>query len=129
VPGEFHLFQEAVMRGLAKLALVVASMGVTATLHAVDRGQFKDVPEEIRSWFKSVTGANGVPCCDVSDGHRTGYDVRDGGYWVPVDGEWVPVPGVAVIRNTGNPIGDAVVWYVRYGGKVVIRCFVPANEV
>jgi hypothetical protein len=129
VPGEVHLFQEAVMHGLAKLALVVASMGVTASLHAVDRGQFKDVPEEIRAWFKGVTGPNGVPCCDVADGHRTRYDVRDGDYWVPVDGIWIPVPGAAVIRNTGNPIGDAVVWYVRYEGTVVIRCFVPASEV
>lgn len=117
------------MHGLAKLALVVASMSVTASLHAVDRGQFNHVPEEIRAWFKSVIGANGVPCCDVSDGHRTSYDVRDGTYWVPVDGEWMPVPAGAVIRNAGNPIGDAVVWYVRYDGEVAIKCFVPASEV
>ena len=51
------------MHGLAKLALVVASMGVTTGLHAVDRGQFNDVPANIRSWFKSVTGPSGVPCC------------------------------------------------------------------
>ena len=118
------------MHGLARLALVVASMGITASLHAVDRGQFKDVPEEIRSWFKSVAGPNGVPCCDVSDGHRTAYEVREGGYWVPVDGEWVPVPERSVIRNVGNPIGDAVVWYVRRdSGGIYIRCFVPASEV
>lgn len=117
------------MHELAKLALVVASIGVPGSLHAVDRGQFNDVPEEIRAWFKSVTAPNGAPCCDVADGHRTGYDMREGVYWVPVDGKWMPVPGAAVIRNAGNPIGDAVVWYVRYGEKIVIRCFVPASEV
>ena len=117
------------MHGLAKLALVVASMGVTATVHAIDRGQFKDVPDEIRAWFKGVMGPNGVPCCDVSDGHRTRYDMREGLYWVPVDGQWVPVPANSVIRNAGNPIGDAVVWYVQREGAVYIRCFVPASEV
>ena len=117
------------MHGLAKLALVVASMGVTTGLHAVDRGQFSDVPANIRSWFKSVTGPSGIPCCDVSDGHRTGYDMREGAYWVPVDGKWVPVPAQAVIRDTGNPIGDAVVWYTRFDDTVIIRCFVPASEV
>jgi hypothetical protein len=117
------------MHGLAKLALVVASMGIPGTLNAVDRGQFNDVPPDIRAWFKSVTGPNGIPCCDVSDGHRTGYDLHDGSYWVPVEGKWVPVPPPAVIRNSGNPIGDAIVWYVQRGDIVLIRCFVPANEV
>ena len=46
-----------------------------------------------------------------------------------VDGTWVPVPAQAVIRDTGNPIGDAVVWYTRYDDMVIIRCFVPASEV
>jgi hypothetical protein len=129
VPGRFNLFEEAVMHRLAKLGLVVASMGVTGSLHAVDRGQYDHVPADIRAWFKSVTGPNGVPCCDISDGHRTGYDVRNGTYWVPVDGQWMPVPDYAVIRNAGNPIGDAVVWYVRFEGAILIKCFVPANEV
>jgi hypothetical protein len=117
------------MSRLAKLALVVASMGIAADVSAVDRGQYKDVPEEIRAWFKSVIGPSGVPCCDISDGHRTRYDMREGAYYVPIDGRWVPVPRTAVIRDAGNPIGDAVVWYARYGENVVIRCFVPANEV
>jgi hypothetical protein len=129
VLGELHLCQEAVMHGLAKFALVVASLGVTTNLRAADRGQFNNVPDEIRAWFRGVTGANGVPCCDISDGHRTAYDMRDGVYWVPVDGQWLPVPENTVIRNAGNPIGDAVVWYVRYDDTVIIKCFVPASEV
>ena len=117
------------MRRLAKLALVVAFMGITADVRAVDRGQYDNVPPEIRAWFKSVVGPSGVPCCDISDGHRTRYDMREGTYWVPVDGKWLPVPAGAVIRDAGNPIGEAVVWYARYGDNVLIRCFVPANEV
>lgn len=117
------------MRRLAMLALVVASMGIAADVKAIDRGQYKDIPDDIRAWFKSVAGPNGVPCCDISDGHRTAYDMHDDAYWVPVDGKWIPVPAQAIVRNAGNPLGEAVVWYVRYGESVIIRCFVPASEV
>ena len=55
--------------------------------------------------------------------------MRDGHYWVPVEEQWTEVPEHTVIRNTGNPIGEAVVWYYRRDGAVVIRCFVPASEV
>ena len=116
------------MHGLAKVALVVASMGVTASLHAVDRGQFENVSPQVRAWFKSVIAPNGVPCCDVSDGHRTEYDMRDGAYWVPIEGEWMRVPETAVIRDAGNPVGDAVVWYVRHRGAIIISCFVPGSD-
>jgi hypothetical protein len=120
------------MRGLAAIAHVI--MAVTATVacagvvHAVDRGQFDNVPPDIRAWFKSVVSPNGVPCCDVSDGHRTAYDIRDGAYWVPIEGIWTQVPARAVIRDRGNPVGDAVVWYVHHRGAVIISCFVPAAE-
>jgi hypothetical protein len=124
--------KEAVMHGLARLALfvvsiTVASVGITATLHAVDRGQFENVSPEVRAWFKSVTAPNGVPCCDISDGHRTDYDMREGAYWVPIEGEWMQVPDRAVIRDAGNPVGDAVVWYVRHRGAIIISCFVPGS--
>ena len=117
------------MHGLAKVALVVGSMGVTASLHAVDRGQFGNVSPQVRAWFKSVIAPNGVPCCDESDGHRTTYDVRGGAYWVPIEGQWMQVPERAVIRDHGNPIGEAVVWYVHHRGSIIISCFVPADAV
>jgi hypothetical protein len=27
-------------------------------------------------------------CCSYADGHRTGYDMRQDQYWVPIEGEW-----------------------------------------
>ena len=84
---------------------------------------------DIRAWFKSVIAPNGVPCCDISDGHRTTYDVRAGAYWVPIEGQWMAVPDRAVIRDQGNPIGEAVVWYVHHRGSIIISCFVPADAV
>ena len=114
---------------LRHLCLLLPVVLLATTSHAFDHGQYKDVPEHIRSWFKSMRSPNGVPCCDEADGHRTAYDVRKGAYWVPIDGEWVEVPEKAVIRDGGNPTGEAVVWYVYHGGKLIISCFVPADAV
>ena len=112
---------------LVQLAFCMATAAITSTAFAVDRGQFENVPEHIRSWFKAVRSPTGVPCCDIADGHRTAYDVRGGAYWVPIEGEWMQVPDKAVVRDVGNPVGEAVVWYVRHGGGIIINCFVPAD--
>ena len=117
------------MRRLAQFALLAALSVPAGMALAVDRGQFEHVTPDIRAWFKSVIAPNGVPCCDISDGHRTTYDVREGAYWVPIEGQWMAVPERAVIRDQGNPVGEAVVWYARYQNMVIIRCFVPASEV
>jgi hypothetical protein len=94
---------------------------------AFDLGQYNNVPDNVRAWFKSVRSTRGIPCCDVADGHRTDYDMRQDAYWVPVDGKWMPVPADSVVQNAANPTGDAVVWYSKYGEHVVIRCFVPGG--
>ena len=117
------------MRRLAQFA-VLASLSVLASAAlAFDNGQYEYVPPDIRAWFKSVMAPNGVPCCDISDGHRTEYDVRAGAYWVPIEGQWMAVPERAIIRDRGNPVGEAVVWYVHHRGSIVISCFVPADAV
>jgi hypothetical protein len=113
------------MRALLGAAIYLALVAPAA--RGFDRGQYDDVPDDIRTWFKSVKNADGIPCCDISDGHRTTYDVRAGNYWVPIDGAWWKVPNAAIVRNAGNPLGEAVVWYVKLGGNIFIRCFVPAD--
>jgi hypothetical protein len=115
------------MRQSAQLVLFVSLTFFTGAALAVDRGQFENVPDDIRAWFKGVRSPAGVPCCDISDGHRTEYDVRAGAYWVPINGLWWRVPEKAIIRNAGNPLGEAVVWYVSLRGNIEIRCFVPAD--
>jgi hypothetical protein len=115
------------MRARTGLCLFGAFFLAATAGHAVDRGQFADVPEDIRAWFKGVHSPNGVPCCDIADGHRTVYDVRAGSYWVPIDGVWWRVPERAIVRGAGNPLGEAVVWYVSVRGNIEIRCFVPAD--
>ncbi|WP_425990194.1 hypothetical protein [Afipia sp. DC4300-2b1] len=115
------------MRWPLRLALMIPLTLSAAAALAVDRGQFGDVPEHIRKWFKDARSPAGVPCCDVSDGHRTDYDVREGSYWVPIEGSWWLVPEKAIIRTGGNPTGGAVVWYVTIRGNIEITCFVPAD--
>jgi hypothetical protein len=110
---------------------------VSATAAAMDRGQFKNVPPEIREWFENMRSPKGIMCCSYADGHHTGYDIRQGQYWVPIEGEWYPVPPEAVIK-TENPIGEAIVWYLQNGAPegdlprrdwYRIICFVPSSDV
>jgi hypothetical protein len=117
------------MRRCRLIALIAGVIALTSAAHAFDRGQYENVPADIRAWFQKLVSPSGVPCCDISDGHRTSYDLRAGAYWVPIDGLWWQVPERAVIRNQGNPVGEAVVWYVNLRGSIVINCFVPADAV
>jgi hypothetical protein len=115
---------------LAVRIVLLASLGaLSLPAGATDQGQYANVPSDVRAWFKNVRSPNGVPCCDIADGHRIDWDMRDDGYWVRIDGEWVPVPGEAVVKNAGNPVGEAVVWYTKFNGKPFIRCFVPGGGV
>jgi hypothetical protein len=115
-------------------SLVFCAVSVTAAT-AMDRGQFANVPLEVREWFEHMRSPAGVPCCSYADGHRTGYDTRQDQYWIPIEGEWYPVPPEAVIK-TANPVGEAIVWYqldyndvISNGPKFRIVCFVPTDGV
>jgi len=105
---------------------------------AFDNGQWNDVPDHVRSWFKSVRSPSGVHCCDIADGHRTDWELRPAGYFIPnpIDpaGEWIEVPPGAVVHNAGNPVGEAIVWWNTVAidedqTGIFIRCFVPGDGV
>jgi hypothetical protein len=124
------MLKEATMSLCARLLLLVFTASMALPAGATDQGQYNNVPDSIRSWFKSVQSPKGVPCCDIADGHRTTWrGGKDGGYEVPIEGEWHSVPSEAIVYNAGNPVGDAVVWYTKYSGKTFIRCFVPGGGV
>lgn len=87
-------------------------------------------------WFKSIRAPNGVPCCDISDGHPTEMERRADGIYIPdpihLDGprQWIKVPDTAIVKGAINPVGVATVWWVpQYTqDSVYIRCFVPEAE-
>lgn len=102
-------------------------------------------------WFKSIKAPNGVPCCDMADGHPTemqrclnGHSQTPGkreicgtedGIYIPdpihldEPRQWIKVPDWAVVKNAVNPIGVATVWWVLQSGDTVyIRCFVAESE-
>jgi len=102
---------------------------------ARDAGQFTHMPQHLKNWFNGLTiPGRVISCCDEADGHRTEYEVRGDTYWVPIKGTWYAIPPDAVIRDSGNPTGEAIVfyhfiWHFESGGeRPVIFCFVP-NDV
>ena len=115
--------------------LMFCAVSATAAI-AMDRGQFANVPLDVREWFEHMRSPKGILCCSYADGHRTGYDIRQGQYWVPIEGEWYPVPPETVIK-TENPVGEAIVWYLSEyndegtstGPTYRSLCFVPSDGV
>jgi hypothetical protein len=79
-------------------------------------------------FFRSLTNQQGASCCDGSDGYRLedpDWEVTGNGYRVRIQGQWIDVPPQAVVRQQ-NKVGFPVVWPVMIGGKIEIRCFMPA---
>jgi hypothetical protein len=126
---------------IATRAAMTLAFGIGAlisTSAAFDSGQWKDVPDHVRSWFKSLRSPSGGRCCDVADGHRTDWEIRPAGYFIPnptdPTGVWILVPPEVVVHNAGNPIGEAIVWWNTIiidedQTGIFIRCFVPGGGV
>lgn len=110
-------------------------------------------PPEIRQWFRNLQrpdlpGPRGNrSCCDESDCHRTEFTLKDGHYRARLGRlilgsappeweltEWVDVPDDRVIRDQGNPVGEAIICHgesTADSDNVYhiphIYCFVPGN--
>jgi hypothetical protein len=134
---------------LSKSILALIGVAIVASpVLAKNVGQIpSDIPDSTRSWFKTVRSPGGVPCCDIADGHleshwRAVTPVGDNSsYEIPIidDGgqtDWVPIPTDKIIYSAGNPMDDAIAWYVDQGNPTTeeggrrlhhyyIRCFVP----
>ena len=52
---------------LAALAIATQMTGLTLSVQARDYGQYNNVPQHIRDWFKGLKNPrNGGSCCDQS---------------------------------------------------------------
>lgn len=133
--------QERLLTGAIYAAIAVVAwlsvMWFPAQSRELYAGQFDDVDPATRAWFKGVKAKNGVPCCDIADGHLTDYKVDEWGhYFVPIadvpngpNPVWILVPPAALVLDAGNPYEKAVVWYIKNGTEYYVRCFVPTGGV
>lgn len=110
---------------LAVLSVSICSFGA-GRLEARDHGQHGGTADSVSRWFKSLRSpGSGVSCCDQADGHLTDYRVVKGRYLVKIEGGWYNVPPERIIRDSGNPTGEGVVFYAMIINIPVIFCFVP----
>jgi hypothetical protein len=113
--------------------IALAGALITAKLRPVparDNGQLGNVPPDIsrlvreravEEWAsRAATSPTGIAPTTRRGRAITGCRI---------DGKWIPVPEHAVVDNSGNPTGDAVVWYTEFNGSVFIRCFVELHRV
>lgn len=112
--------------------IIILSLITTSALAAGNADQWKNIDPATREWFRDLKAPGAyVHCCDIADGHRTDWEIRPDGYYVPVPwmpkGKeyWVKVPPETIIYDSGNPTGDAVIWYTTAVDS--IRCFVPGG--
>ena len=119
-----------------KLATLAASLCIALpALASPPDGTDPDSP--MSKWFRSLTTPNhGMSCCAQSDGFVLDdkhWRVVGDGYEVEVRGAtdgWEKVPPSAVLQNTPNPTGGAVVFVYPADGRPdhKILCFVRAAE-
>lgn len=113
---------------IGTLALFAQITGLTFDVNARDYGQYENIPQHIRDWFKALKNPqNGRSCCDLSDCVRTEARTQ-GNQWQAraPDGAWVTVPADSIVHNQGNPTGEPILCadaLTEEGWRVL--CFVP----
>ncbi len=115
------------MKGILLLILgiLAASLFGVASARDLD-GRYKDSP--LREWFNSLASGNGL-CCSMADGEIVAdpdWESKDGHYRVRLENQWIDVPDNSVITEP-NRAGRTMVWPLRIGAVISIRCFLPGS--
>jgi len=93
---------------------------------ARDDGRYANSP--LKQWFDLLRSGKGL-CCSVADGYVVDdpdWESNSGHYRVRIEDEWVDVPDDAVI-TVPNKFGRTMVWPMRDGKGLTIRCFMPGS--
>ena len=93
---------------------------------ARDDGRYANSP--LGEWFDHLASGKGL-CCSFADGYVVDdpdWESNDGHYRVHIEDEWVDVPDDAVI-NVPNKFGRTMLWPMRDGKGLTIRCFMPGS--
>ena len=91
------------------------------------KAQYDHNPPEIQAWYRAQINAQGVACCDQSDGHPYFGKYRltaDGGVELQLKGGPHKLPSYMVLKGP-NPTGHAVWWYTDGGIGHTDFCFAP----
>ncbi len=100
---------------------------ITGTISGFELAIAHDLDHpELNGWFDHLASGKGL-CCSYADGEAIAdadWKSDHGHYQVRLDGIWLEVPDDALITEP-NRDGRTMVWPIRYGGEVSVRCFMP----
>jgi hypothetical protein len=110
---------------LLTFGILAACLFGVASARDLD-GRYADSP--LREWFNSLASGNGL-CCSMADGETVAdpdWESKDGHYRVRLENQWIDVPDNSVI-TVPNRAGRTMVWPLRIGTAISIRCFMPGS--
>ena len=112
---------------IAAVALAAQMTGLTPGLYARDYGQYNDVPQHIRDWFKGLKNPrNGGSCCDQSDCARTEARTQGNARQARApNGTWLSIPDDRIVQSYGNPTGEPILCAIEDEEGWRVFCFVP----
>ena len=107
------------------LSVILGCHVYSVTARDLD-GRYADLP--LKPWFDHLASRKGL-CCSMADGQAVAdpdWESKDGHYRVRLDNEWIDVPDDALITEP-NRAGRTMVWPMRIGNQISIRCFMPGS--
>jgi hypothetical protein len=117
----------AVSLALAWFVIFLLLLAGVVKVPARNLGQYDQVPQELREWFRSLHNGNSELCCANADGYDAQWDTKDGHLRVYGIAGWVVVPDKAVVREP-NKVGVAKVWWADPMRQDVVICFLEGTE-
>jgi hypothetical protein len=119
----------------ALLILIVAAIAVATgavAASARDDGQWANVPEHIREWFRSLKQPDHprLSCCGEADAFEADNFEAEGDHYVAIitngkgvipSGTRIPVPNQKMKSDAGNPTGHGIIFL---GPQRQVYCYV-----
>jgi hypothetical protein len=113
------------------LAAIVVATGVVAA-SARDDGQWANVPENVRQWFRSLKQPDHPrqSCCGEADAFEADNFEAEGDHYVAIitngkgvipSGTRIPVPNQKMKSDAGNPTGHGIIFL---GPQRQVYCYV-----
>src|SRR3954469_18343796 len=108
------------------VALIAPAARFAGSATPRDEGRYASAP--LKPWFDSLRSKKGL-CCSDADGSVVSdvdWESKDGHYRGRIEGQWIERPDDAVI-TVPNRAGRTMVWPVKDGLGISIRCFLPGS--